>query len=86
MLPFQEALAKNETILLNGREKRLIRDLIVVHVFENDKFLKSGKFSKIKRSELESGLIALHGFYWSWCHFTSIKISLISSFKKVRKI
>lgn len=67
VLPFQEVLAKKETILLSSSKKRLIRDLIVVHVFENDKFLKSGKFSKIKRSELESGLIALYGLYM---HFT----------------
>lgn len=67
MLPFQEVLAKNETILLNSREKRLIRDLIVVRAFESDKFLKSGKISKIKKTELEGELVALHGLYM---HFT----------------
>ncbi|MBM7710057.1 hypothetical protein JOD14_002269 [Enterococcus lemanii] len=30
-MPFQEVLAKKETILLSSSKKRLIRDLIVVH-------------------------------------------------------
>lgn len=59
----KEAFANNKTILLNEREERLIRDLIVVRAFEIDEFLKSGKFSKIEKTELESELVAIHGLY-----------------------